>query len=183
MDVPHEPRAATPDRRAVPRRYERGQPSGRRHFWRERTPNCAAKSSRCWADTQRICFWIGLPLRPVRNLRTIRRARRSRLGHSSGHIASKASSARAAWARLYRARDTRLKRDVAVKVLPRTFARDADWCARFRREAELLATLNHAAYRGPLRPRRSRRPDGARAGTGRGTHAGGSSRRRAPSAR
>ena len=44
---------------------------------------------------------------------------------------------------VYRARDTRLKRDVAVKVLPRTFARDADRCARFRREAELLATLNH----------------------------------------
>ena len=44
---------------------------------------------------------------------------------------------------VYRARDTRLKRDVAVKVLPRTFARDTDRCARFRREAELLATLNH----------------------------------------
>ena len=44
---------------------------------------------------------------------------------------------------VYRARDTRLKRDVAVKVLPQTFARDTDRCARFRREAELLATLNH----------------------------------------
>ena len=44
---------------------------------------------------------------------------------------------------VYRARDTRLKRDVAVKVLPRTFADDVDRRARFRREAELLATLNH----------------------------------------
>jgi serine/threonine protein kinase/Tol biopolymer transport system component len=44
---------------------------------------------------------------------------------------------------VYRARDTRLKREVAVKVLPQTFARDTDRCARFRREAELLATLNH----------------------------------------
>ena len=44
---------------------------------------------------------------------------------------------------VYRGRDTRLKRDVAVKVLPQTFARDTDRCARFRREAELLATLNH----------------------------------------
>ncbi|HEX2455773.1 MAG TPA: protein kinase [Vicinamibacterales bacterium] len=44
---------------------------------------------------------------------------------------------------VYRARDTRLKRDVAVKVLPTTFARDIDRRARFRREAELLATLNH----------------------------------------
>jgi serine/threonine protein kinase/Tol biopolymer transport system component len=44
---------------------------------------------------------------------------------------------------VYRARDTNLKRDVAVKVLPEAFARDADRRARFRREAELLATLNH----------------------------------------
>ena len=44
---------------------------------------------------------------------------------------------------VYRARDTRLKRDVAVKVLPSSFARDIDRRARFRREAELLATLNH----------------------------------------
>jgi eukaryotic-like serine/threonine-protein kinase len=44
---------------------------------------------------------------------------------------------------VYRARDTRLKRDVAVKVLHSTFARDIDRRARFRREAELLATLNH----------------------------------------
>ncbi len=44
---------------------------------------------------------------------------------------------------VYRARDTRLKRDVAVKVLPLTFASDIDRRARFRREAELLATLNH----------------------------------------
>jgi serine/threonine protein kinase len=44
---------------------------------------------------------------------------------------------------VYRARDTRLKRDVAVKVLPEAFSRDPDRLARFRREAELLATLNH----------------------------------------
>src|SRR5262245_35621045 len=44
---------------------------------------------------------------------------------------------------VYRANDTRLKRDVAVKVLPSYFARDTDRRARFRREAELLATLNH----------------------------------------
>jgi serine/threonine protein kinase len=44
---------------------------------------------------------------------------------------------------VYRAHDTRLKRDVAIKILPETFARDSDRRARFRREAELLATLNH----------------------------------------
>jgi serine/threonine protein kinase len=44
---------------------------------------------------------------------------------------------------VYRARDTRLKRDVALKVLPEGFASDADRMARFQREAEVLASLNH----------------------------------------
>jgi serine/threonine-protein kinase len=44
---------------------------------------------------------------------------------------------------VYRARDTKLKRDVALKVLPEAFAQDPDRLARFQREAELLATLNH----------------------------------------
>jgi len=44
---------------------------------------------------------------------------------------------------VYRARDTRLKRDVAIKILPDAFAEHAERLARFQREAELLATLNH----------------------------------------
>jgi serine/threonine protein kinase/Tol biopolymer transport system component len=44
---------------------------------------------------------------------------------------------------VYRATDTRLKRDVAIKVLPEEFARDPERLARFRREAQLLASLNH----------------------------------------
>ena len=44
---------------------------------------------------------------------------------------------------VYRATDTSLKRDVAIKVLPPFFAEDQDRLARFRREAELLASLNH----------------------------------------
>src|SRR3954462_66294 len=44
---------------------------------------------------------------------------------------------------VYRARDTRLKRDVAIKVLPEHFAKDPERLSRFQREAELLATLNH----------------------------------------
>src|SRR5207237_8169588 len=43
----------------------------------------------------------------------------------------------------YRARDTRLKREVALKVVPEAFAQDPDRLARFQREAEVLATLNH----------------------------------------
>ena len=44
---------------------------------------------------------------------------------------------------VYRARDTKLNRDVALKVLPERFALDPDRLARFKREAQLLATLNH----------------------------------------
>src|ERR1700732_1676113 len=44
---------------------------------------------------------------------------------------------------VYRARDTKLKRDVALKVLPDSFARDAERMARFEREAQILASLNH----------------------------------------
>ena len=44
---------------------------------------------------------------------------------------------------VYRARDTKLKRDVAIKILPAAFARDPDRIARLEREAEVLATLNH----------------------------------------
>src|SRR5262245_4300958 len=44
---------------------------------------------------------------------------------------------------VYRARDTKLKRDVAVKILPDEFSRDVDRVSRFQREAEVLASLNH----------------------------------------
>jgi serine/threonine protein kinase len=48
---------------------------------------------------------------------------------------------------VYRATDTHLKRDVAVKVLPPSFADEADRLARFQREAEVLAALNRRARR------------------------------------
>ena len=44
---------------------------------------------------------------------------------------------------VYRSRDTKLKREVAIKVLPEAFARDPERMARFQREAEVLASLNH----------------------------------------
>src|SRR3989442_10904964 len=44
---------------------------------------------------------------------------------------------------VYRAKDTKLKRDVAIKVLPDEFLRDPDRVSRFQREAEVLASLNH----------------------------------------
>jgi serine/threonine protein kinase len=43
----------------------------------------------------------------------------------------------------YHGRDTKLHRDVAIKILPAVFAADAERLARFQREAQLLAALNH----------------------------------------
>src|SRR5260370_6180730 len=44
---------------------------------------------------------------------------------------------------VFRARDSKLNRDVALKILPEAFASDPDRLARFSREAQVLASLNH----------------------------------------
>ena len=48
---------------------------------------------------------------------------------------------------VYRARDTKLDRDVALKVLPEAFTSDPDRLARFEREAKVLVSLNHPQHR------------------------------------
>ena len=44
---------------------------------------------------------------------------------------------------VYRAKDKKLKREVAIKILPDEFSTDRDRLTRFQREAEVLASLNH----------------------------------------
>ena len=44
---------------------------------------------------------------------------------------------------VYRAHDLKLKREVAIKILPEEFSRDTDRASRFQWEAEVLASLNH----------------------------------------
>ena len=58
---------------------------------------------------------------------------------------------------VYRARDSKLGRDVAIKILPSHFTDDPERRVRFAREARLLATLNHPQHRGDLWARRGRR--------------------------
>ncbi len=58
---------------------------------------------------------------------------------------------------VYRATDTKLNRDVALKVLPEEFARDTDRMARFSREAQVLASFSE-----PPQPRRHLRAGGIR---------------------
>jgi len=62
---------------------------------------------------------------------------------------------------VYRARDTKLKRDVALKVLPDVFAADPERMARFQREAEVSGVAEPPQHRGDLWRRRSRLDHGA----------------------
>jgi serine/threonine protein kinase len=67
----------------------------------------------------------------------------SMIGKTLGHYEITSQLGKGGMGEVYQARDRRLGRDVAIKVLPEEFAKDADRVARFQREAKLLASLNH----------------------------------------
>jgi serine/threonine protein kinase/Tol biopolymer transport system component len=67
----------------------------------------------------------------------------SMIGKSLIHYEISAELGRGGMGEVYQAKDTKLGRDVAIKVLPEEFALDKDRVARFQREAKLLASLNH----------------------------------------
>ncbi len=60
-----------------------------------------------------------------------------------GHYAVTAKLGEGGMAEVWRATDTQLNRDVALKILPEAFAADPDRLARFMRETQVLASLNH----------------------------------------
>jgi serine/threonine protein kinase len=65
------------------------------------------------------------------------------IGTRLGTLEITALIGRGGMGEVYRARDVKLKREVAVKILPEEFSLDPDRIARFQREAEVLASLNH----------------------------------------
>src|SRR5579864_1264378 len=64
-------------------------------------------------------------------------------GTKLGPYAIQATLGAGGMGEVYRARDTRLGRDVAIKVMPASFASDADRLRRFEQEARAVAALNH----------------------------------------
>src|SRR5437870_997775 len=64
-------------------------------------------------------------------------------GDQIGHYEILAPIGAGGMGEVYRARDTKLKREVALKVLPAAFTNNSERMARFQREAEVLASLNH----------------------------------------
>jgi serine/threonine-protein kinase len=65
------------------------------------------------------------------------------IGQDLSHYSLVEKIGRGGMGEVFRAKDQKLGREVAIKVLPQEFARDADRIARFQREAKLLASLNH----------------------------------------
>ncbi|NIP90284.1 MAG: protein kinase, partial [Gammaproteobacteria bacterium] len=66
------------------------------------------------------------------------------IGKTLGHYEILGALGKGGMGEVYRARDTKLGRDVAIKVLPREMSGDPERVARFEREARLLASLQHA---------------------------------------
>ena len=65
------------------------------------------------------------------------------VGSRLGHYDVTALIGEGGMGQVYQATDTKLKRQVALKILPEAFAGDPERLARFQREAEVLASLNH----------------------------------------
>jgi serine/threonine-protein kinase len=65
------------------------------------------------------------------------------VGRTVGHYRILEKIGAGGMGEVYRAQDTKLGRDIAVKILPEAFARNPDRVARLRREAQVLAALNH----------------------------------------
>ena len=83
------------------------------------------------------------------------------VGDRLGHYSVTALIGEGGMGQVYQATDTKLNRQVALKILPEAFADDPDRLARFQREAQVLASLNHPGIEMEQRRPISSEPGGA----------------------
>src|SRR3989449_5645867 len=104
---------------------------------------CAARWSRYWPKIP-VCTAFWRHRRSVLARKTSgENAGQSIIGRQFGPYSVVSLLAKGGMGEVYRAHDTQLQRDVALKLLPEIFASDAERLARFQREAKVLAALNH----------------------------------------
>ena len=119
--------------------------SERMAFLAQRAPatwRCDGKWRRCWPSRRRRGFLDGPAVAAAAP--TVSDAGTSLLtGRRLGAYQVHERIGVGGMGEVYRARDTKLGRDVAIKILPRLFTSDPDRLARFEREARVLASLNH----------------------------------------
>ena len=88
---------------------------------------------------------------------TARAESQALIGQRLNHYEIRSMLGSGGMANVYGARDTKLNRDVAIKMLPDEFSRDPDRVSRFRREAEVARLAQSPEYRGHPQSRRSQR--------------------------
>ena len=104
------------------------------------TPTCDDRSIYCWRKKNKPgVSWKDLQLRTCLSLT----AAGSLLGQQFGPYRIVSPLGAGGMGEVYRAHDSKLGRDVAIKTLPHEFARDPERLSRLRREARTLASLNH----------------------------------------
>ena len=95
------------------------------------------------AEDDRVRSFLETPALELAKKMSGEESGQSMIGRQFGPYSVVSLLAKGGMGEVYRARDTQLQRDVALKVLPKIFASDAERLARFQREAQVLAALNH----------------------------------------
>ena len=99
--------------------------------------------------TQAASFLEKPALREIAN-EFARTAASSWIGRQIGNYEFVSLAGAGGMGEVYRARDTKLKREIAIKIIPDAFSRDPERISRFQREAELLASLDYVPYCTPV---------------------------------